>query len=76
MICIYMQVLVPSQRHASSVVLIHLIFKDRGVESYDGLDAHLVVYVHYELLTTRGSHHSRPRFISIPEPKEITHTKQ
>jgi hypothetical protein len=39
MFCIYLQVLVSSQRHGSSVLLAHLTFKDGGVESYDGLDA-------------------------------------
>jgi hypothetical protein len=38
MFCIYLHVLVPSQRRGSSVLLTHLLSKDGGVESYDGLD--------------------------------------
>jgi hypothetical protein len=40
MFCIYLQVLVrlSSQRHGSTVLFVHLFSKDRGVESYDGLD--------------------------------------
>jgi hypothetical protein len=45
------------------------------MESYDGLDARLVVHVQYEFLTARGSHHSRPSLICILASKEIMHTK-
>jgi hypothetical protein len=45
----YLQVLVPSQRHGSSVLLDHLLSKDGGMENDDGLDACLVVQVHDEL---------------------------
>jgi hypothetical protein len=43
--------------------------------SDDGLDLCLIVHVHDELLTARGSHHIRPGFISSLESKEILHTK-
>jgi hypothetical protein len=60
MLCSYLQVLVTSQRDGSSVLLAHLLSKNGCVESDDGLDARLVVYVHDELLTSRGSHHIHP----------------
>jgi hypothetical protein len=60
MFCIYLQVLVPNQRHGSSVLLAHLLSKDGGVESYDCMYACLVVHVHDELLTASGSHHIHP----------------
>jgi hypothetical protein len=74
MFCIYLQLLVPSQRHGSSVLITHLLSKDGGVENYDGLDAHLVVHVHDELLTPRGSHHIHPALISGLTSKEVLHT--
>jgi hypothetical protein len=49
MFCIYLQVLVPSQRYGSRVFLAHL-YKDKGVGSYDGMDVRLVVHVYDELL--------------------------
>jgi hypothetical protein len=57
MFCIYLQVLLPSQRHGSRVLLVDLVSKDGAVVSYDSLDARLVVHVHDELLTALGSHH-------------------
>jgi hypothetical protein len=42
----------PASTHDSSVLLAHLLYKDGGVESYDGLDACLVVHVHDELTTS------------------------
>ena len=69
MFYIYMQVLVPSQRYGSSVLFVGLLSKDGGMESYDGLDVCLVVHVHYEFLTTRGSHRNRPGLTSILESK-------
>jgi hypothetical protein len=64
MFCIYVQVWVLSQRHGSSIIFAHLLFKHGGVESYDGLDTRLVVHVHDELLKAHGSHHIRPFLIS------------
>jgi hypothetical protein len=43
------------------------------VESYDGLEARLIVQVHDELLTTRGSHHIRPALISSLTSEGIVH---
>jgi hypothetical protein len=40
---IKLQVLVPSQRHCSSILFAPLLSKDGGVESCDSLDAHLRV---------------------------------
>jgi hypothetical protein len=40
---------------------VNFLSKDKGMESYDGLDARPVVHVHGELLTTRGI---RPTLIS------------
>jgi hypothetical protein len=75
MFCIYLQILVPSQRHGSSILLAHLLSKDGGVESYNGLDVRLVVYVHDELLIARGRHHICPALISSLVYEEIMHTK-
>jgi hypothetical protein len=74
MFSIYLQVLVLSQRHGSRVLLAHLLSKDGGVESYNGLDAHLIVHVHDKLLIARGSHHIRHALISSVASKEIMHT--
>jgi hypothetical protein len=46
MFCIYLQLLVLSQQHGSSVLLARLLSNDRGVEIYDGLYARLEVHVH------------------------------
>jgi hypothetical protein len=70
-----MQVLLSSQRHGSSVLLVDLVSKDGAVVSYDGLDVWLVVHVHDKLLTTRGSHHIRPSLVSRISSEEILHTK-
>ena len=43
MFCIYLQVLVPGQRHDSCVPFGDLRSKDGPVVSYDGLDARLVM---------------------------------
>jgi hypothetical protein len=43
--------------------------------SDDGLDARLIVFVHNELLTARGSHHIRPALVSSLASEEILHTK-
>ena len=45
------------------------------MESYDGLDARVVLLVHDELLTAHGSHHIRSTLISSFAYKEILHTK-
>lgn len=37
----------------------------------DGLDSHLVVYVHDELLTARGGHHIRPGLVYNLTSEEI-----
>jgi hypothetical protein len=58
--CIYLQVLVPSQRYGSGVLLGHLLPKDGAVVADDGLDSCLVVHVYDKFLTTRGDHHIRP----------------
>jgi hypothetical protein len=73
--CIYLQVLVPSQGHGSSVLLAHLLSKDGDMVSDDDLDVCLVVHVHGELLTARDSHHIRPGLESSFTSKEILHTK-
>jgi archaeosine-15-forming tRNA-guanine transglycosylase len=71
MFCIYLQVLVPSHQHGSNVLFAHLLSKDGGMKSYDGLDACLVVHVHDELLTSCGSHHICPATISSLTFEEI-----
>jgi hypothetical protein len=57
MFCIYLHVMVPSERHGSGVLLAHVLPKDGAMVSDDGLNACLVVHVHDELLTARSSHH-------------------
>jgi hypothetical protein len=71
----YLQVLVLSQRHGSSVLLDHLLSKDGGMESDDGLDVCLVVHVHDELLIAHGSHHICSTLVSILTHEEIMQTK-
>jgi hypothetical protein len=71
MFCIYLQVLVRSQRHGPGILLAHLLPKDGAVLSDDDLDARLVVHVHDELLTVRGSHHICPSVISYLASEEI-----
>jgi hypothetical protein len=73
--CIYLQVLAPSQRHGSGVLLGHLLPKDGVVVADDGLDSSLIVHVHDELLTARGGHHIRPGLVSSLASEEILHTK-
>jgi hypothetical protein len=68
---IYLQVLVPGQRHGSGLLLGHLLPKDGAVVANDGLDSCLIVHVHDELLTTCGGHHIHPSLAS----EEILHTK-
>ena len=46
MFYIYLQVLVPGQRHGSCIPFGDLHSKDGPVVSYDGLDARLVMHVH------------------------------
>jgi hypothetical protein len=75
MFYIYLQVLVPSQQQGSSVLFAHPLSKYGAMESDDGMDACLVVHVHDELLTARGSLHIRPGLISRLASKEILHTK-
>jgi hypothetical protein len=76
MFCIYLQVLVLSQQHDSSVLLVHLLSKGRGVESYDGLDACLIVHVHDKLIIARGSHHiCLPSYLSSHMKKSHTQTR-
>jgi hypothetical protein len=74
MFCIYLQVLVLSQRHGSSILLAHLLSQDGAVESYDGRDAHLIVHVHDELLIAHGNHHIRHALISSIVSEKILHT--
>jgi hypothetical protein len=74
MFCIYLQVLVPSQGHGSSILFAYLLSKDKGVESYYSLNACLVVHVHDEFLIAHGSHHIFPTLISSLASKEIMHT--
>jgi hypothetical protein len=45
------------------------------VVSDDGLDARLVLHVHDDLLTTRGSHHIHPGLIFSLTFEEILHIK-
>jgi hypothetical protein len=73
--CIYLQVLVPSQRHGSGVLLVHLLPKDKALVIDDGLDSRLIVHVHDELLTARGGHHIRPGLVSSLASEDILHTK-
>jgi hypothetical protein len=73
--CIYLQVLVPSQRHGSGLLLGHLLPKDGAVIADDGLDLCLIVHIHDELLTARGGHHIRPSLVSSFTSEEILHTK-
>jgi hypothetical protein len=44
------------------------------MEIYNGLDARLIVHVHDEFLTARGSHHIRPAIISSLAYEETLHT--
>ena len=74
MFCIYLQVLVPGQRHGSCVPFGDLRSKDGPVVSYDGLDTRLVMHVHDEFFAAFGSHHIRPGLMSILASKEILHT--
>jgi hypothetical protein len=73
--CIYLQVLVPGQRHGSGLLLGHLLPKDGAVVGDDGLDSCLVVHVHDELLTARSGHHIGPSLVSSLASEEIMHTK-
>jgi hypothetical protein len=73
--CIYLQVLVPSQRHGSGVLLGHLLPKDGAMVTDNGLDSRLVVHVHDELLKAHGGHHIRPSLVSNLASEEILHTK-
>jgi hypothetical protein len=72
---IYLQVLVPGQRHGSSLLLGHLLPKDGAMIADDGLDSCLIVHVHDKLLTTRGGHHIRLSLVSSLASEEILHTK-
>lgn len=74
MFCIYLQVLVPGQRHGSCVPFGDLRSKDGPVVSYDGLDARLVMHVHDEFFAAFGSHRIRPGLMSVLASKEILHT--
>jgi hypothetical protein len=58
-----------STNHSEIVALYEAMVSD------DGLDARLVVHVHDELLTARGSHHIRPGLVSSLASEEILHTK-
>jgi hypothetical protein len=62
--CIYLQVLVPRQRHGSGLLLGPLLPKDGAMVADDGLDSCLIVQVHDELLTARGGHHICPSLVS------------
>jgi hypothetical protein len=59
---VYLQVLVPGQRHGSGLLLGHLLPKDGAMVADDGLDSCLIVHVHDELLTARGGHHIRTSY--------------
>jgi hypothetical protein len=72
--CIYLQVLIPDQRHGSGFLLGHLLPKDGAVVADNGLDSCLVVHVHDELLTAHGGHHICPSLVSSLTSKEILHT--
>jgi hypothetical protein len=72
---LYLQVLVPGQRHGSGLLLGHLLPKDGAVLADDGLDSGLIVHVHDKLLTARGGHHIRPSLVSSLASEEILHTK-
>ena len=74
MFCIYLQVLVPGQRHAPCVPFGDLRSKDGPVVSYDGLHARLVMHVHDEFFAAFGSHRIRPGLMSILASKEILYT--
>jgi hypothetical protein len=45
---IYLQELVPGQRHGSDLLLGHLLPKDGAVVADDGLDSGLIVHVHIQ----------------------------
>ena len=74
MFCIYLQVLVPDQRHGSCIPFGDLRSKDSPMVSYDGLDARLVMHVHDEFFAAFGSHRIRPGLMSVLASKEIMHT--
>ena len=74
MFCIYLQVLVPGQRHGSCVPFGDLRFKDGPVVSYNDLDACLVMHVHDQFFTAFGSHRICPGLMSVLASKEILHT--
>jgi hypothetical protein len=60
---------------ASCLVNGHLLPKDGAMVSDDGLDSRLVVHVHDELLTVRGSHDIRAGLVSSLTYEEIMHAK-
>ena len=74
MFCIYLQVLVPGQRHGSCVPFGDLRSKDGSVVSYDGMDTHLVMHVHDEFFVAFDSHRIHPGLMSVLAYKEILHT--
>ena len=75
MFCIYLQVLVPGQRHGSCVPFGDLHSKDGPMVSYDGLDTRLIMHVHDEFFAAFGSHRIRPGLMSVLlASKEILHT--
>ena len=74
MFYIYLQVLVPGQRHGSCVPFGNLRSKDGPVVSYNGLDVRLVMHVHDEFFVAFGSHRIRPGLMSVLASKEILHT--
>jgi hypothetical protein len=50
-----LQVLVQSQLHGPGILVTHLLSKDGAVVRDDSMDPRLIVHVHDELLTARGS---------------------
>ena len=72
---LYLQVLVPGQRHGSGLLLGHTLPGDGAVVADDGLDSGLIVHVHDELLTAYSRHHIRPGLVSSIASEEILHTK-
>lgn len=69
----YLQVLLPSQAHASRLIFRDPHVKEAAVVGHDGLDARLVVHVLHELFAGGVSNPSRPCLLSRLASEEILH---
>ena len=76
MMCTYLKVLVPGQRHESCLTLGDHLSQDGPVVRDDGLDACLIVHVHDELLVASGSNRLRPGLVPQLASVEILRTNK